>query len=369
MLPVSEIEVTHVVPSRNRLVDHPPDGLFSIYTRGTVSEILPAFQSGTTAHPGSRGGGGAARKDSGGLRYGPDVVGKHQFRVRERHVADHLALLIQGKAPGAAKLDLVLRGVALSPDYSGKRTPGLVLPAYGYSHLFDLTENPDRYGPAVDLLDYPPEAVRAKRKWVGEQLQRLTALKLVKRNDRPGHRPELIVLRDDGSEGTFDDPDGKGQANAYVTITGSIISTGQFRSWGGPELAFYLAAMVAERYSANRLRVLEGVTKPWAAGAGQWFQTLDWFADPDGRRPAGQIRIPFSVPTLERGLRRLVDQGLVERETIRRDPLTGRRFARPRNLYTNKFNSVDEPSDRIDEARLRKLITEFMSSEPGAVTV
>lgn len=59
----------------------------------------------------------------------------------------------------------------------------------------------------------------------------------------------------------------------------------------------------------------------------------------------------------------------MEREIIRHDPLTGRRFARPRNLYTNKFNTIDEPSDRIDEARLRKLISDIISSDSGAVPV
>ena len=39
-----------------------------------------------------------------GLRYGRGVVGKHRFRVRERHVAEHLAPLISDKAAGAAKL-------------------------------------------------------------------------------------------------------------------------------------------------------------------------------------------------------------------------------------------------------------------------
>jgi hypothetical protein len=78
-----------------------------------------------------------------GLPYLSHLVGKHQFRVRETHVRDHLApLLTKGRA-GAVKLDLILRGVALNPVHKGNRkTPGQVLDTYTYLPIRSSTISP-----------------------------------------------------------------------------------------------------------------------------------------------------------------------------------------------------------------------------------
>src|SRR5690349_6539092 len=126
-----------------------------------------------------------------GLRYGRGVVGKHLFRIREQHVADHLAPLISHKSVGAVNLDIVLRGIALSPAHAGEREPGLILPRYSYEQLHDLTRAPGTLGSALPDVDAPAEVVRLKRKWVGKQLARLEELGLLRRQDRPGQRPKL----------------------------------------------------------------------------------------------------------------------------------------------------------------------------------
>ena len=98
----------------------------------------------------------------------------------------------------AAKLDLVLRGAALLPEHAGKHAPGTVLYAYSYERLHDLCRPANTFGDFGSEVDTPAEVVAAKRKWVGEQLRRLEALALIRRVERPGRRPYLIVLRDDG---------------------------------------------------------------------------------------------------------------------------------------------------------------------------
>jgi DNA-binding HxlR family transcriptional regulator len=288
-----------------------------------------------------------------GLRYGRGVIGKHLFRIRERHVADHLVPLMTSKAVGAAKLDLVLRGIALSPAHAGARKPGLVLTKYSWEQLHDLARTPETLGSAPPDLDAPPEVVRLKRKWVGEQLARLEALGLVQRQNRPGRRPRLFVLSDDGLGGRFDDPDGT-PGNTYVTILGSLIRSGALASWGAPELSFFLAAMIAERHDAQRLNTKDVPPRPF--GAGTWFRSLGWFADSEDRRPAQHVRIPFSVPTLERGLTKLEQAGLVVREHITRNPRNNSRLSGRRNHYTNRFHTLDDPTQHLDVAAYRKEI-------------
>ena len=275
--------------------------------------------------------------------------------------------MIAAKEVGAAKLDIVLRAIALLPEQAGRRAPGLVLPVHSYAALFDLVRDPDAYGPAPNEYDYSPVVHKLKRKWVGEQLQKLEARKLVRRGDRPGEqRPQLFVLRDDGNGKALDDPDGKGPAGSYVTLNGSIIASGLFHDWGAPELSFYLAAMVAERYEAySRQKALGSV--PWQPGAGEWFRQLDWFADPKKFRPPSHVRIPFSVPTLERGLRSLAAQGLVERTRIVSNPVTRKRFARPRNLYFNRFSEEDRSASRVSQHSIREFLADFSDDEALAV--
>lgn len=273
------------------------------------------------------------RPAAAGLAYSPYVTGKHTFRVRERHVAEHVAPLISSNAAGAAKLDLVLRGIALLPAHAGnKRPPGLVLPRITYERLHDLCRPASAYLTTVPEDEFPDTAtLEAKRTWVGEQLLRLEELNLVRREPRPGRRPYIFVLRDDGSGNLFDDPDGK-PGNSYVTLSGSIVAR-YFPFWGAPELAAYMAAMVAERYERGRAPGMP-------LGGGTWYQPLRWFADEAGERPAGHVRIPFSTRTLERGFTALRKDGLVVVTRTMRRP-GGGRFTQVRSVYTNRFDTVD----------------------------
>jgi len=289
------------------------------------------------------------------LLYGRGVKGKFRFRVRHRHIAEHLAPLIANKGIGAAKLDLLLRGIALQPEHVGRRglgAVGLVLSEYSYEDLHDLVRNPDRFGPAFDQVEYPPQARRSKRKWVGEQLERLEELELVRRTDVRG-RPEVFVLSDTGSGDPLDDPTGR-QGHQYITVHGTLFSTTVIREWGAPELCFYLAAMVGEGYDRSGKDSKERATP----GSGTWFRPLDWFADPLDRRPEDHIRIPFTVPTLERGLRSLRDQNYVASKLIRRDPRTGKTFKRPRNLYQNYFSTL-EWGDKAQQPLIREFLQQL----------
>jgi hypothetical protein len=172
--------------------------------------------------------------------------------------------------------------------------------------------------------------LKAKRKWVGVQLARLEDLELIQRTPRDGDRPALLVLRDDGSGRPYDDPGEVG--DHYVTILGSIISSGALTKWGAPEVTAFLAAMVAERHDGRQ------GTSP---GTGVWFRPLEWFADEKHRYPnPARNRLPFTVSTLERGLKSLRQQGLISWKSIVADPRTHKRFKRQRNLYKNQFDAL-----------------------------
>jgi hypothetical protein len=194
----------------------------------------------------------------------------------------------------------------------------------------------------------PSESVRKlKRKWVGEQLSRLEQLGLLRRETRPGKRPKLVVLRDDGSGDLFDDPDGT-TGNTYVSILGAIVASRALAKWGAPGLAAYLAAMVGERHASPR---------PAKPGTGKWFRSLAWFADVDGfYGPNDRVKIAFSEATLERGLKSLEKGGLISRKRISVAPGTNRRLSGPRNLYTNNFatlRAVPAPfGDEAEEANI-----------------
>jgi hypothetical protein len=274
---------------------------------------------------------------SNGLMLGGGVKGKHRFRIRERHIAEHLIPLMRKRAVGTAKLDLVLRCVAFTPRDAGRRAPGTVLRDYTWENLHDVTRVPGLQGSAPPDLDASPSVRKLKRKWVGEQLARLQAMGLVERDKRPGDRPRLIVLRDDGSGAQYDDPGDSPTNDRYVTLPGQVISTGRLARWGVPELSAFLACMVAERHDRAAL------TSSAPAGGGQWFRPLGWFADVDRLYgPEARVRQPFSVPTLERGLKRLREEGLVSWTTISVDPQTNRRLKRSRNFYRNRFNTLED---------------------------
>jgi hypothetical protein len=287
-----------------------------------------------------------------GLEYGPGVVGKYRFRVREQHVADHYCELIRTASPGAIKLDLVLRGLALLPQHAGRRRTGLVLPRITYEQLHDLCRVPSRFLTVVPEDEFADPIVLAKkRKWVGEQLRRLEDLKLVHRIERPGKRPAIVVLRDDGSGAEFDDPDG-GRGNSYVTVFGALIASGWLRLWKTPEIAAYFAAMIADRYARNR--------QPRAGapiGGATWYQPLAWFEDSGGQRPAGHVRTPFSTRTLERGFASLAESELVRITRTTRHPYGGRRFAHPRSVYENRFHTIEETVAKLPEKELGRVVS------------
>jgi hypothetical protein len=281
-------------------------------------------------------------------------VGKHRFRIREHHLAAHLAPLIRDKAVGAAKLDLVLRGIALPPAYAGARTPGTILPKYSWEQLHDLARVPTMLGSSALDIDAPPDVVRLKRKWLGVQLARLEKMNLLQREHRPGRRPRILLLADDGSGRPFDDPDGT-PGNTYVTIPGSVIASERLAAWGGPELAFFLAAMLAESDAARQSA--KGVVTP---GGGKWFRPLSWFADLERLRSAYAIRVPLAVPTLERGLALHEKAGLVAHTHITHHPRTGRRLQGPRNLYIDRFDVLENVSSILDEPSFAQAVQDLL---------
>lgn len=274
------------------------------------------------------------------FEYAHGIVGKRQFRVREAYIAGQLLPLIRTKAVGAAKLDLVLRGIAIPSGEGTKPTRvGLIRYPATYRELHDLCRRPNVFGEDLD----DPKVLDAKRKWVAEQLVRLEQRQLVRRvKYENGKRPELFVLRDDGSAEPFDDP-GTSESDRYVRLVGDVVASGAFRAWGAPELCAYIAAMYAERWAdlaSKRPR-----TQP---GTGKWFQPLAWFANADGRYgPPNRSPLPFSVKTLERGMSSLCRQGLLDRNPERVDPFRGTRFRQTRIIYTNGFTR--KPNDQPAE--------------------
>lgn len=288
-----------------------------------------------------------------GFLYLPGVRGKFQFRIREQHVAETYAPLLASKQVGAVKLDLVLRGLALLPTHAGKRETGVVPPRVSYEQLHDLCRVAGRY-----LLTAPedevhePKVLAAKRNWVGRQLAILEEHGSVERREVHRGRPELVLQRDHGP-GAFDDPDGTA-GNSYVTVSGPVLAR-WLPAWGAPEVAAYLASMVADRYA--RLKKLNDGTP---LGGATWFESLDWFSDPNGYRPAGHVRIGFSTRTLERGFAGLRSDGLVTWEhSSRRPDQPGRRFrSGRRNIYTNHFDLIDASATLTEAAATETVLVE-----------
>jgi hypothetical protein len=319
----------------------PKRGLASPQLRGTIL-VMPQPRRGTPRAPSPRP--AATETDQKGLHYGPRVVGKHLFRIREHHVADHLIPLMRRKALGAVKLDLILRGIALQERHRGERQVGTVLPAYSWIDLHDLARPRDIVSTRPADIDESSEVRRLKRKWVGDHLATLEELRLMKRVERPGKRPQVIMLCDDGQGGPLDDPDGT-EGNWYVTIHGGVISTGALARWGTAETSGYLAAMVAER-NDDAARELSR-KQP---GMATWFRSLGWFADKNGfYGPPGRIRLPFSESTLDRGFKGLETEGLLYRQRIVINPRTGQPLQGPRIKYTNRFGTLVSATDTLED--------------------
>ncbi len=274
----------------------------------------------------------------------------YRTRVREHYVRDHVVPLINRRAAGAARLDLVLRVLAARPD--DKAEAGRVPGSLSWNQLHDLVRRPDFYQGTSAL----------KRKWISDKLRILEDRGLVRRLDAGTIRPEIVVLRDDGSGQPFDDPTGQGR-DSYVTVLGSLVQYGRVASWGGPDLAVYYSALTAERYArSDTLMVQRFRLEDQPLGGGPWYRPLRWFADESGSRPDRHVRYGFSLQTLQRGVRSLEEQGLIARRRIHVDPRTGRAFRHEtRMLYFNGFNEAAPnrrriaPSSRSIDAETRAL--------------
>jgi hypothetical protein len=296
---------------------------------------------------------GPRRKRQAGLPYGREITGKVLFRIRETHIANHLIPLMASRALGAAKLDLVLRGIALPAEHVGDRKagPGLVLPRHSYEQLHDLARGTAGLGSDPPDIDASREVVLLKRKWVGEQLARLEALGLIRRVPQTGRRPTLMILKDDGSREPFDDPDGQ-EGDTYATVLGTVIASGTLAKWGVPELSAYLAATVAERHDRSARSKFRG---RYPLGGGPWFRPLTWFADQERRfGPDSRVLLPFSVPTLQRGIRSLEKAGLLSHTQISVAPRTQQRLKQRRNLYRNNFTILKAPGPVLKPADYAK---------------
>ncbi len=275
--------------------------------------------------------------------FGPGQ-GKALFRVRQSHVANHYRPLIAQKAYGAVKLDLVLRAIALLPKDAGAREVGFVLRDWSYEDLHDLAKDT----PALRLDDERQERKtrHLKRKWVGNQMNKLQAEKLVRLEEHKG-RPTLIVHRDDGSGLPFDDPGEAGGSgeNRYLTIRGSVIASGRLATWKAPQLAAYFAAIYAE-YHQDR-----GGGRGFSSdGTGSWWRQLSWFNNAEWY-PKDRVLLPFSKSLLEDGFNALSDEGLITRRNINRDPLSNKKLDSVRVLYQNRFAQLDASVTRSQPKR------------------
>ena len=300
-----------------------------------------------------------------GLEYAPGIRGKTLFRIRETHVAGPVAEMIQKGRTGAVKLDLVLRGLALLPQHSGKREPGQVLwqgNSLSYSAIHDLCRDPRRFALEAPHEEIDDRSERdKKRTWVGEQMRELERRNLIRREqDERGRRPKLLVLSDLADGSPYDDP-GKdtGHRSGYVTVLGSVLTSPAFREWGAREVAGYLCAMTADRLA--RHRHLKNTGQEIPVGEATWFRQADWFngQNPNAPRGHGAVVYPFSTSTIERGLRSLRDQGLILARRTITNPETRQHFqSGPRMVYTNRFDSIGKAE-----------VVELSAPRPPATTV
>lgn len=292
--------------------------------------------------------------DASRFEYAPGIRGKYLFRVREAYVAGSVAEMVGARRLGALKLDLILRGLALLPAHAPPNEPGFVPRHRGrlsYQALHDLCRQSTRYSLNFgDSSDDSPEVLEKKRTWVREQLQELEKRSLVRRQPGlRGRRPDIIVLSDRGDGAHYDDP--TGSDGTYITLSGAVLSSDHFRRWGAPQLVGYLCAMTAEREARFRQQMHSEQAIP--VGAGMWFRQVDWFTgtNPNFNRPSTHVTYPFSTMTIQRGLRALRDEGLIEAQRTTKNPETGKRFTSgPRMVYRNRFDRLNpaSKSDMLD---------------------
>ena len=254
------------------------------------------------------------------------VGGRQRIRLRDTYVRDVVGPLLATSATGVAKLDIVLRGLAMQSDAAEGRVPADI----SWEMLHDWCRDRDTY--RADR--------RLKQKWINDKLIRLESLGLLSRRSLPGRQSEIIMLSDRYDLAPFDDPGARG--DSYVTVLGDLMRFDLFGAWGAPELSAHLAAMNAERYARiDPLLSQNEKLEDRPFGGGRWFRPLSWFADTEQHRPAEHIRYRFSDRTLRRGLKSLSKQGLVAQEWISRDPRTAKEFDKgPRVLYHNGFDDM-----------------------------
>ncbi len=85
---------------------------------------------------------------------------------------------------------------------------------------------------------------------------------------------------------------------------------------------------------------------------GSWYRSATWFGDVEGKYgPAARVKLPFSVPTLERGFLQLRDEGLLSWSRHAVNPRMHQRLAGPRNFYRNRFGQLEVAEDVIASAQ------------------
>lgn len=304
---------------------------------------------------------------SGGIRLGRGV-GKGRYRVRHRLVTEHYAPLIRGKSHGAVKLDILLRCIALAPAHAGRRQPGhVLLRVWTYEDLHDLIRDQDLSQRGTGTRT-EQQITKLKRKWVANQLHKLAERQLVLITERPGHTPQLTVLRDDGSGEPYDDPGGAEPYEPYFTIHGSLIAAGELRAWGATEVAAYFACLLAELHHDR------GADRPIRPGHEKWWRPLAWFGNDEWDPPRRTI-LPFSTTLLEEGIASLERRGMITKKLVTKSPRDGRRLPRPRNIYQDRFDQFDTQAsldDRLEEllaAIDAKLVDEPAPARPTAADI
>ena len=256
------------------------------------------------------------------------MVTSDRLRIRETHVRDHLVPMLSRGAAGAVKLDLALRlHVSRAVDSS---TPGLVDADLAWEGLHDMVRPSEYYGDELAL----------KRKWVSDKLLTLERARLIRRDLQPGSRPRLVVLRDDASCSAVDDP-AMVSGESYLSLPASALTQERLARWGAPELAAFMASMIAERYARSDPQMAY-LHRRAPLGGGVWSHSLGWFADTENRRPDHHVKIAFSERTLRRGITALEAEGLMVACWISRNPRTGKINANhlPRRLYVNGFDAL-----------------------------
>jgi hypothetical protein len=217
--------------------------------------------------------------------------------------------------------------------------------------MHDLVRDPRRFSMvAPEDEDDDAEDREKKREWVREQLQVLEGRNLLDRDDMGDGRTQIVMLCDLGTSAPFDDPGAKETRRSYITVPGDVLALEEFTNWGAADLAGFLCALVADRYARNAARKADKDVPE--TGSATWYRQADWFNNRNGYRPAGNIALPFSTSTIERGLKSMRRRGHILGQRTKKNP-DGGRFLHPRMVYTNQFHLVGAGAEVIDLASRR----------------